>query len=104
MKKIICILIIGISKESLRFQYTIEQGFDTSCGMSVAAIALDRYWGGPTDELQLITSALGERLEGLVGRDSNLIDINSELFGLHVLTLGRGLDYALDNAKRYGGE
>ena len=51
------------SKESLRFQYTYEQGFDTSCGMSVVATALDRYWGVPTDEVELIGSALGDKIE-----------------------------------------
>jgi len=51
------------SKESLRFQYTMEQGFDTSCGMSVVATALDRYWGVPTDEVELIESTLGAKLE-----------------------------------------
>lgn len=52
-----------LSKESLRFQYTLEQGFDTSCGMSVVATALDLYWGVPTDEDELIETALGEKLE-----------------------------------------
>jgi len=52
-----------ITKESLRFQYTMEQGYDTSCGMSVVATALDRYWGVPTDEVELIESALGAKLE-----------------------------------------
>ena len=51
------------SKESLRFQYTLEQGYDTSCGMSVVATALDRYWGVPTDEAELIESAIGEKLD-----------------------------------------
>lgn len=39
-----------------------------------------------------------------MGRGTNLIDINSELFRLYVRTLGRGLDYALDNATSYRGE
>lgn len=58
------ILLLGdvASKESLRFQYTMEQGFDTSCGMSVVATALDRYWGVPTDEVELIESTIGEKL------------------------------------------
>jgi len=51
------------SKESLRFQYTMEQGFDTSCGMSVVATALDLYWGVPTDEAELLESTIGEKLE-----------------------------------------
>jgi len=40
----------------------MEQGFDTSCGMSVVATALDRYWGVPTDEVELIESTIGEKL------------------------------------------
>lgn len=59
----IVILLIIVSKESLRFQYTMEQGYDTSCGMSVVATALDRYWGVPTDEAELIESTLGAKLE-----------------------------------------
>jgi len=51
------------SKESLCFQYTLEQGFDTSCGLSVVATALDRYWGVPTGEVDLIEFLLGEKLE-----------------------------------------
>jgi len=51
------------SKESLRFQYTMEQGFDTSCGMSVVATALALYWGVPTDEAELLESTIGEKLE-----------------------------------------
>jgi ABC-type bacteriocin/lantibiotic exporter with double-glycine peptidase domain len=31
--------------------------------MSVVATALDRYWGVPTDEVELIETALGEKLE-----------------------------------------
>jgi predicted double-glycine peptidase len=43
-----------LSKESLRFQYTMEQGYDSSCGMSVVATALDLYWGVPCAEIELI--------------------------------------------------
>lgn len=52
-----------LSKESLRFQYSFEQGFDTSCGMSVVATALNRYWGMSTDEVELISATLGEKLK-----------------------------------------
>ena len=57
------LFVIVASKESLRFQYTMEQGFDTSCGMSVVATALDRYWGVPTTEVDLIDSTLIVKLE-----------------------------------------
>lgn len=57
------LLIDVLSKESLRFQYTMEQGYDSSCGMSVVATALDLYWGVPSAESELITSTLGTKLE-----------------------------------------
>lgn len=64
MKIIFSYLLISIiSKESLRFQYTHEQGYDTSCGMSVVATALDRYWGVPTGEVELIEATIGTKLE-----------------------------------------
>jgi ABC-type bacteriocin/lantibiotic exporter with double-glycine peptidase domain len=56
-------VLLMASKESLRFQYTMEQGFDTSCGMSVVATALDRYGGVPTNEVELIEHTLGDKLE-----------------------------------------
>lgn len=46
-------------KESLRFRYTLEQGYDTSCGMSVVATALDLYWGVPATEAGIIAAASG---------------------------------------------
>ena len=52
------------SKEALRFQYSHEQGFDTSCGLSVAASLLDRYWDIPTSELELLALGVVERAEG----------------------------------------
>ena len=57
------LLNITLSKESLRFQYTMEQGYDSSCGMSVVATALDLYWGVPSAESELIASTLGTKLE-----------------------------------------
>jgi predicted double-glycine peptidase len=57
------LLYLVISKESLRFQYTLEQGYDSSCGMTVVATALDRYWGVPTSEVELIEAALGDGLQ-----------------------------------------
>jgi predicted double-glycine peptidase len=41
----------------------MEQGYDTSCGMSVVATALDRYWGVLTDEVDLIGSLLRDKPE-----------------------------------------
>jgi len=57
------IIMATTPKESLRFQYTMEQGCDTSCGISVVATALDRYSGMSTDGVELIGSALGDTLD-----------------------------------------
>jgi len=50
-------------KESLRFQYCLEQGYDTSCGMTVAGTMLDRYWDIPVTELELIETVLRDKLD-----------------------------------------
>lgn len=52
----------ALSKESLRFQYCQEQGFDTSCGMSVAATALVHYWSVPVSEAELIDLVLLDKM------------------------------------------
>ncbi len=58
------LLVLAASpKESLRFQFCHEQGFDTSCGMTVAATMLDHYWGIPVSELELIETVLGDKVE-----------------------------------------
>lgn len=41
-------------KENLRFIHSSEQGFDTSCGLSVLSCLLGTYWDSPADELELI--------------------------------------------------
>jgi uncharacterized protein len=43
------------SKESLRFAFVQEQGFDRSCGYSAAASLLGLYWDLPVDEADLIS-------------------------------------------------
>ena len=40
-------------KESLRFAYSAEQGYDSSCGLTTLAYFMDRFWGVPTDETTL---------------------------------------------------
>ncbi len=50
------------SKESLRFQYSQEQGYDNSCGMSVSSTVLENYWNIPTNELELVEQSLGAKL------------------------------------------
>lgn len=50
-------------KESLRFQYCHEQGFDASCGLTVVTSALSHYWGIEVSEIELIEKVLGEKLD-----------------------------------------
>jgi predicted double-glycine peptidase len=42
------------SAESLRFAQVAEQGYDTSCGLSVLAELLTRYWNYPISEEALL--------------------------------------------------
>lgn len=50
-------------KEALRFQYVFEQGYDRSCGFSVAASLLALYWGETADEGTLLRRFASEDLE-----------------------------------------
>lgn len=62
MNEILYALMELISKESLRFQFCHEQGFDTSCGLTVVATVLDHYWGVPVSEYELIEKIIAEKL------------------------------------------
>jgi len=42
------------SKESLRFAWVREQGFDTSCGWASVATLLELYWDKPVSEKDLL--------------------------------------------------
>lgn len=42
-----------VDSESLRFAYSTEQRFDTSCGLSTISCLLTQYWNRPVDELTL---------------------------------------------------
>jgi uncharacterized protein len=57
-------------KESLRFAFVREQGYDRSCGYSAAASLLSLYWRIPADEEALI----GRRGSG--APDSGRLDVN----------------------------
>jgi len=61
-------LILSLSEiknsEELRFLYSAEQGYDTSCGLTSLSCLLDMYWSIPVDELSLAREYLSERLEG----------------------------------------
>jgi len=41
-------------RETLLFQFSTEQGYDTSCGLSTVACLMDTYWGVPTEEAELV--------------------------------------------------
>jgi predicted double-glycine peptidase len=49
-------------RESLRFEYSAEQGFDTSCGLSTLTSFMDTYWGVPCDERSLVREYFLDRL------------------------------------------
>jgi predicted double-glycine peptidase len=53
-----------VDRESLRFAYSAEQGFDTSCGLTALACLMDRYWGVRSDEVSLARDFLAERFVG----------------------------------------
>jgi ABC-type bacteriocin/lantibiotic exporter with double-glycine peptidase domain len=45
--------------ETLRFQWSSEQGFDTSCGYSAAVALMDTWWNIPVTELELLATTAG---------------------------------------------
>lgn len=53
-----------VDRESLRFAYSTEQGFDTSCGLTALSCLMDRYWSVPSDEVSLARDFLAERIAG----------------------------------------
>ncbi len=53
-----------VDRESLRFAYSTEQGFDTSCGLTALSCLMDRYWGVPSDEVSLARDFLAEKIVG----------------------------------------
>ncbi len=57
------LLLSGMSdKESLRFSHCPEQGFDSSCGLSVLACLMERYWACEETELTLASAYLSEKM------------------------------------------
>jgi ABC-type bacteriocin/lantibiotic exporter with double-glycine peptidase domain len=47
--------------EELRFSSVAEQGYDTSCGLSILSDLLTRYWNYPVTEETLLTEWLSHR-------------------------------------------
>lgn len=68
-------------REALRFAYSSEQGFDTSCGLSALSCLLSTYWGLETSELELSEDCFGPKDEG---------DFSVSLFELQGLLIARG--------------
>ena len=51
-----------IDKESLRFAYCAEQGYDRSCGLTTLAYFMDKFWDVPADETALAREFFAEKL------------------------------------------
>jgi predicted double-glycine peptidase len=61
-----------LSQETVRFAHVFKQGFDTSCGISVTASLLDKYWNMPVQEAALYQAML----EGRIGEGGQTYTIN----------------------------
>ena len=60
---LILLLLAGArDRESLRFAYIAEQGWDNSCGFGALAYLMSRYWGKPADETSLVMEFFPERI------------------------------------------
>lgn len=64
MRLLLSLLLLSetVDRESLRFVYSAEQGYDTSCGLTTLACLMDRYWDVPVDESALAEEFLAEKL------------------------------------------
>ena len=51
-----------LDRESQRFAFIAEQGWDTSCGFGALACLMSRYWGKPADETSLAMEFFPERI------------------------------------------
>lgn len=51
-------------REALRFAYSSEQGFDSSCGLSALSCLLGTYWGAEASEAELAEDCFGAKEEG----------------------------------------
>lgn len=49
-------------RETQRFAFIAEQGWDTSCGFGTLACLMSRYWGEPADEASLAADFFPERI------------------------------------------
>jgi predicted double-glycine peptidase len=72
-------------RESLRFSYCTEQGFDDSCGLSALACLMDKYWNWPSNELSLATDYLAanpdtEALQVSLATMAEILEKNSFIY------------------------
>lgn len=51
-----------LDRESQRFAFIAEQGWDTSCGFGALACLMSRYWEKPADETSLALEFFPERI------------------------------------------
>lgn len=59
---LLLLLASTLDRESLRFAYIAEQGWDNSCGFGALAYLMNRYWGKPADETSLVIEFFPERI------------------------------------------
>ena len=64
LKLAILLLIISetTDRESLRFAYCAEQGYDTSCGLTTLAFFMDRFWSVKAEETALAEEFFADKL------------------------------------------
>jgi hypothetical protein len=64
LKLAILLLVLSetADKESLRFAYSAEQGYDSSCGLTTLAYFMDRFWGVPAEETALAEEFFADKL------------------------------------------
>ena len=65
LKLAILLLIVSetTDRESLRFAYCAEQGYDTSCGLTTLVYFMDKFWGIPAEETALAGEFFSEKLD-----------------------------------------
>ena len=83
----------AMDRESQRFAFIAEQGWDSSCGFGALACLMCRYWGKPADETSLALEFFPERI---VSGDLTVsfADMSAILKAKGFACAGYRLDYA----------
>jgi|UniRef100_A0A7C3IIF4 predicted double-glycine peptidase len=73
------------SSETLRFAHVAEQGYDTSCGLSVLSDLVSRYWNCPISEETFLQEWLSLGKQGATDHEQYAISFKDmqELLALH---------------------